>query len=69
MNWAGKYNASVLWEYTLPAAPEGVPAVYESDGREFIIVPVGGGSVLEPSGGQALPSADPAQYVVFSLPK
>jgi quinoprotein glucose dehydrogenase len=62
-------TGKVVWEYDLPGAPEGVPAVYEAEGREFIIVPVGGASVFQPRGGVALPLAGPAQYIVFSLAK
>ena len=62
-------TGKVLWEYNLPGAPEGVPAVYQVDGREFIAVPTGGGSVFQPRGGQALPAAGPGQYVVFALPQ
>jgi quinoprotein glucose dehydrogenase len=31
-------NGKVLWETDLPAASEGVPAVYEVDGREYIVL-------------------------------
>src|SRR5262245_49867164 len=61
----------VLWEYDLPAAPEGVPAVYQVDGREYVAVPVGAGSVFQPrpSPNNPLPAAGPAQYIVFALPR
>jgi glucose dehydrogenase len=64
-------NGKVLWEYDLPAAPEGVPAVYQMDGREYIAVPVGGGSVFQPraAASKPLPPAGPGQYIVFALPK
>lgn len=61
-------NGKVLWEYDLPAAPEGVPAVYQVGGREYIVVPTGAGSVFQVTGGTALPAAGPPQYVVFALP-
>jgi quinoprotein glucose dehydrogenase len=61
-------NGKVLWEYDLPGAPEGVPAVYQVGGREFIAVPTGAGSVFQISGGTPLPAAGPPQYVVFALP-
>ena len=45
-----------LWETTLPAAAEGVPAVYEIGGREYIAICVSAG------GG-------PGSYIAFSLPR
>jgi quinoprotein glucose dehydrogenase len=64
-------SGKVLWEYDLPAAQEGVPAVYEVSGRQYIAVPVGGGSVFQPrpAPNNPLPPAGPAQYMVFSLPR
>jgi quinoprotein glucose dehydrogenase len=64
-------TGKVIWEYDLPAAQEGVPAVYEAGGRQFIVVPVGGSSVFQPRAGQnnPLPQAGPGQYMVFALPR
>jgi quinoprotein glucose dehydrogenase len=64
-------TGNVLWEYDLPGAQEGVPAVYQVDGRQFIAVPVGGGSVFQPRAapGNPLPAAAPMQYMVFALPR
>ena len=64
-------DGKVLWEYDLPGAQEGVPAVYQVDGRQFIVVPVGGGSVFQPRAAPAnpLPAAAPSQYMVFALPR
>ena len=63
-------SGKVLWEYNLPAAAEGVPAVYQANGRQFIAVPTGGGSVFQPRAAQnnPIPPAGPGQYVVFALP-
>ena len=60
-------TGKVLWEYDLPAASEGVPAVYEAGGREFVVIPVGGDG--EFSGKLGLPKAGPNQYVAFALPQ
>ena len=60
-------NGSILWEFSLPAAPEGVPAVYEADGRQFIALPVGGNGVF--NWGLNLPEPGPGQYMVFALPQ
>jgi len=64
-------NGAVVWEYDLPGSQEGVPAVYQVDGRQFIAVPVGGGTVFQPRAapGNPLPQAGPAQYMVFALPR
>jgi quinoprotein glucose dehydrogenase len=45
----------VIWETDLPASAEGVPAVYESGGREYIALCVAAGN-------------GPGAYVVYSLP-
>jgi quinoprotein glucose dehydrogenase len=64
-------NGKVVWEYDLPAGQEGVPAVYQVQGRQYIAVPVGGQGVFQPRAAAAnpLPQAGPAQYIVFSLPE
>lgn len=59
-------TGEVLWEHRFDAATEGVPAVYEVDGRQYITVPVGGvGHFL---GGLGLPEPGPSRYVTFALP-
>lgn len=60
-------TGKVLWEYDLPAASEGVPAVYAVGGRQFVVVPVGGDglfSAVQPG----LPKPGPNQYIAFALP-
>ena len=65
-------NGKVLWETDLPAASEGVPAVYEVDGREYIVVCAASAKQTEiPRDG---PEEQPAQpvhrsYIAFALPK
>jgi quinoprotein glucose dehydrogenase len=61
-------TGKVVWEHDLPAAQEGVPAVYEVGGREYIVVAVGGNG--EFSNNLGLPKPDPGsnQYVAFALP-
>jgi quinoprotein glucose dehydrogenase len=61
-------DGKLLWEFVLPAAPEGVPAVYQVNGKEYIVVPTGGSSVFQARGGVAFPPGGGAQYVVLSLP-
>ena len=49
----------MLWETTLPAAGNATPAVYEVNGRQFVVIGAGGGKWGAPSGGS---------YVAFALP-
>jgi quinoprotein glucose dehydrogenase len=59
-------TGKVIWEYSLPAASEGVPAVYEAGGREFVVIPVGGNGLF--TSGFGMPKPGPNQYVAFALP-
>ena len=52
-------TGTVLWETTLPAPGNATPAVYEVDGRQFVVIGAGGGKWGAPSGGS---------YVAFALP-
>jgi quinoprotein glucose dehydrogenase len=56
-----KSTGELLWEASLPFSATGTPATYEIDGRQFLVVPAGGGKGRrgEPSGGV---------YVAFALP-
>ncbi|MCH8809047.1 MAG: hypothetical protein IH993_04335, partial [Proteobacteria bacterium] len=38
-----KSNGELLREIALPAFPQGAPATYMAGGKQFIVVPVGGG--------------------------
>jgi len=58
-------TGKVLWEYNIGAGTEGVPAVYEAGGREYITVPVGGEGLFPHKG---LPAPGPSRYVTFALP-
>lgn len=63
----------VLWVRELPTGSDGVPAVYEVAGREYIAFCVAGGNgYLAPRGGTG-PSAPPTaavnSYMVFALPQ
>ena len=59
-------TGATLWEFDLPAGSDGVPAVYAVNGRQFIVVPVGGNGSF--SQGLDIPEAGPGQYMVFALP-
>jgi quinoprotein glucose dehydrogenase len=53
-------TGKLLWETVLPFAGNATPAVYEANGREFVVITAGGGKVPDqPSGGV---------YIAFSLP-
>jgi quinoprotein glucose dehydrogenase len=52
-------TGAVLWETTLPAAGNATPAVYEVNGKQFVVIAAGGGKWGAPSGGS---------YVAFALP-
>jgi len=58
-------TGEVLWEHKLDAATEGVPAVYEAGGRQYVTIPVGGDGLF-PHKGQ--PTPGPSRYVTFALP-
>ncbi|MEJ1241815.1 PQQ-binding-like beta-propeller repeat protein [Chryseolinea sp. T2] len=48
-----------LWEYTLPAAGYATPSIYESGGKQFIVIAAGGGGKVGSKSGDS--------YVAFSL--
>ena len=54
-----KADGRLLWETTLPAGGYATPAVYEVDGRQFVVIAAGGGKMGTKSGDS---------YVAFALP-
>lgn len=54
-----KRTGELLWETDLPAGGYATPAVYEVDGRQFVVIAAGGGKMGTPSGDS---------YIAFSLP-
>jgi quinoprotein glucose dehydrogenase len=54
-----KRTGKLLWEADLPASGFATPAVYEVDGKEFLVIACGGGKLHKPSGDA---------YVAFALP-
>jgi quinoprotein glucose dehydrogenase len=58
-------TGAVLWEYKLDAGTEGVPAVYEVGGRQYVTLPVGGDGLFAQKGN---PAPGPSRYVTFALP-
>jgi quinoprotein glucose dehydrogenase len=61
-----KASGELLWEATLPAAGNATPAVYEVNGKEFLVIAAGGGKVHRKPGDPPPPPV--AKYVAFSLP-
>lgn len=54
-----KESGKILWEYNLPAAGYATPAVYEVDGKQFVVIACGGGKSGTKSGDN---------YLAFALP-
>lgn len=54
-----KISGKLLWEYTLPASGFATPAVYELNGKQYVVIACGGGK-LNTKPGDA--------YVAFALP-
>jgi glucose dehydrogenase len=65
-------TGKTLWEYEAPAAIEGMPAVYESNGREYIVFCAAGrDSARKPSAPGQPPLQAPihGSYIAFALPQ
>lgn len=68
-------TGKVLWTATLPAGSEGIPAMYEANGRQYLVVPAssninsGGGHPKSARAQQDVRSNLPKGYVVFALPQ
>jgi len=58
-------NGTILWEHELPMALEGIPAVYELGGRQYIVFCAAAQVGLTP----ATQVQINGQYVAFALPK
>ena len=64
-------TGKVLWEAELPAALEGMPAVYQIDGREYIVFCAAAQATTythDVAGHPALQAPIPGAYVAFALP-
>jgi quinoprotein glucose dehydrogenase len=65
-------TGKVLWSVDLPAASEGVPAIYEVNGREYLVVCATSAKQTEiPRDGPEQPTATPVHrsYIAYALPK
>jgi len=59
-----KATGALLWETALPLSGNATPSTYEAGGRQFIVVPAGGG--------RSRPNTPPESggvYVAFAIPK
>lgn len=59
-------TGQLLWTAQLPGQSEGIPAMYEADGRQYLIVNAASASGEISSG--AVESAPPRGYIAFALP-
>ncbi|HLX94102.1 MAG TPA: pyrroloquinoline quinone-dependent dehydrogenase [Puia sp.] len=55
-----KRTGKIVWESALPAPGFATPAIYESQGREYLVIACGGGKLNTRSGDS---------YIAFALPK
>ena len=64
-------NGAVLWTYTLPAGTQGIPAMYEAAGRQYLVVASTAGPAfgLGAGAGGRGGGADPGGYIAFALPE
>jgi quinoprotein glucose dehydrogenase len=67
-------TVKVLWAAALPAGSEGIPAMYEVNGRQYLVVPASskintGGGHDGPGTGTSAPATGGGGYVVFGLPR
>ena len=56
-----KHNGKLLWEYLLPAPGFATPAVYNFNGRQYLVIACGGGKLNTRSSDQYLAFALPAE--------
>ncbi len=66
-------TGKLIFSQGLPEGSQGVPAVYEVNGREYILLTVCGGAHPYPEGaymppGGVMPPAISKSYIAFALP-
>jgi quinoprotein glucose dehydrogenase len=60
-------TGKVIWEAALPAPAEGVPAVYEAGGRQYIAICAAAG--YPPGSPRPAGGSPQGAYMAFALPK
>jgi quinoprotein glucose dehydrogenase len=64
-----KDTGDLLWEHELEGSPEGIPAVYEVNGKQYVAFTAGAGTGYGPPGFTRIPGRIEAQgYHIFALP-
>jgi quinoprotein glucose dehydrogenase len=64
-----KDTGKVLWETKLPAGPDGIPAVYEVGGRQYVVQSAVPTAVVSDMAAPAYQLPDTQGYYVFALPQ
>jgi quinoprotein glucose dehydrogenase len=64
-----KDTGKVLWEATIPAGPDGIPAIYEIGGRQYIVQSAVPNPVVTDAGVPTDELPDTQGYYVFALPE
>ncbi len=68
-----KDTGKVLWEKELESNPEGIPAIYEAGGRQYVVFCARTGKVFDNIGADSIAwkpgKPEAAGYYVFALPK
>jgi quinoprotein glucose dehydrogenase len=64
-----KDSGKLLWDYPIEATPEGIPAIYESGGRQFAAFFASAGSVNAGSIAGIAGKPEAQGYYVFALPQ
>ena len=64
-------NGKVVWEVDTPVASDGIPASYEVNGRQMIVIPAASGLGSNPVrvDGKTVMQQGPGMYIAFALPK
>jgi quinoprotein glucose dehydrogenase len=62
-------TGKTLWEYEAPAGIEGMPAVYESNGREYIVFCAAGRDSASARSIPGQPASIHGSYIAFALPR
>jgi quinoprotein glucose dehydrogenase len=62
-------TGKVLWTVTLPAASEGIPAMYEVNGRQYLVVSASSNTNSGGRGRAGGTTVTPKGYIAFSLPE